>query len=178
MEHLELVEKLVAKTSVNYEDAKNALEACEWDILDAMIYLEKLGKVQAPKAERYSTQYEKTEQFEKAANVHSHKSSFTETLNKFFRWCGNLIRKGNENFFNIAKNGKIIVTMPVTIFVMLLVLAFWLIVPLAAGLFFGFKYSFSGNVAEKIELDINGAMDKASEMAENLKKEFESKSEE
>lgn len=176
MEHLELVEKLVAKTSVSYEDAKNALEACQWDILDAMVYLEKLGKVQAPKAASYSTQYEKTEQFERAANAHSRKSSFTETLNKFFGWCGDMIRKGNENFFNIEKGGKIIVTMPVTIFVILLIFAFWLILPLAAGLFFGFKYSFSGNMTVKV--DINDAMDKASEMAENLKKELESKREE
>ena len=35
MDKLEKVEKLRAKTGVSYEDAKNALEACDYDLLDA-----------------------------------------------------------------------------------------------------------------------------------------------
>ena len=48
MDQLEKVEKLREKTGVSYEDAKNALEACGYDLLDAIVYLEKLGKVKAP----------------------------------------------------------------------------------------------------------------------------------
>ena len=44
MDHLEMVEKLAQKAGVSYEDAKMALEACGWDMLDALVYLEKLGK--------------------------------------------------------------------------------------------------------------------------------------
>lgn len=47
MDKLEKVEKLREKTGVSYEDAKNALEACDYDLLDAIIYLEKLDKVKA-----------------------------------------------------------------------------------------------------------------------------------
>ena len=36
MDKLEKVEKLRAKTGVSYEDAKNALEACDYDLLDAV----------------------------------------------------------------------------------------------------------------------------------------------
>ena len=43
MDHLEMVEKLAQKAGVSYEDAKMALEACGWDMLDALVYLEKLG---------------------------------------------------------------------------------------------------------------------------------------
>ena len=43
MDHLEMVEKLAQKAGVSYEDAKMALEACNWDMLDALVYLEKLG---------------------------------------------------------------------------------------------------------------------------------------
>ncbi len=174
MEHLEMVEKLKEKTGVTYEEAKGALEACQWDMLDAIVYLEKLGKVKNPVTARYSTQYEQSEQFEKAASAHSKSSSFADTLNKFFKWCGDVIKKGNENFFNIEKNGEIFVTMPITLFVIILFFAFWVVVPLlVVGLFFGFKYSFSGKVAEGI--DLNGAMNKASEVAENIKKDFEKK---
>lgn len=172
MEHFEMVEKLVAKTGVSYEDAKAALESCEWDMLDAVVYLEKLDKLTKPVVSSFSTQYEKTEEFEKATNAHSSKSGFSEALNSFFNWCGDIIRKGNENYLNIEKHGERIVTMPITIFVVLLFFAFWVVVPLMiVGLFFSFKYSFSERVNKVI--DINGAMDKASEVAENIKKDFE-----
>ena len=53
MDKLEKVEKLREKTGVSYEDAKNALEACDYDLLDAIIYLEKLDKVKAPEVESF-----------------------------------------------------------------------------------------------------------------------------
>lgn len=173
MEHLEMVEKLKEKTGVSYEDAKAALTSCEWDMLDAIVYLEKLGKIKEPAA-AYSTKYEQTEHFEKAATAHSQKSTLYDVVNRFFSWCGSMIKKGNENFFNIEKNGNQIVTMPITILVIIMILAFWVTVPLLiVGLFLGFKYSFSGPVADGI--DLNNVMDKASEAAENIKKDFEKK---
>ena len=45
MERMDKVEKLREKTGVTYEDAKAALDACGWDMLDAVVYLEKLGKL-------------------------------------------------------------------------------------------------------------------------------------
>lgn len=64
--------------------------------------------------------------------------------------------------------------MPITILVIMMVFAFYVIVPLLiVGLFFGFKYYFSGPVADGI--DLNNVMDKASEAAENIKKDFEKK---
>ena len=45
MDNLEKVEKLREKTGVSYEEAKAALEATNYDVLDAIIYLEKNGKV-------------------------------------------------------------------------------------------------------------------------------------
>ena len=45
MTDLEKIEKLCTTANVSAEDAKSALDACDGDILDAMIYLEKIGKV-------------------------------------------------------------------------------------------------------------------------------------
>ena len=45
MDNFEKVEKLRQHANVSYEEAKEALERSDWDILDAMIYLEKTGKV-------------------------------------------------------------------------------------------------------------------------------------
>ena len=44
MDNFEKVEKLREHANVTYEEAKEALENSNWDILDAMIYLEKNGK--------------------------------------------------------------------------------------------------------------------------------------
>ena len=42
MEEFEKVEQLVKVTGVSFEDAKNAIRACDGNIVDAMVYLEKL----------------------------------------------------------------------------------------------------------------------------------------
>ena len=56
MDKLEKVEKLREKTGVTYEDAKAALEACDYDMLDAIIYLEKLDKIKKPDVDKYTTE--------------------------------------------------------------------------------------------------------------------------
>ena len=56
---LEKVEKIREKAQVSYEEAKQALAAAEGDLLDALIELERQGKVQAPANEGfYSSQGE------------------------------------------------------------------------------------------------------------------------
>lgn len=41
MERKEMIEKLMNKAKVSYEEAESALEKNNWDLLDAMIYLER-----------------------------------------------------------------------------------------------------------------------------------------
>ena len=60
MDQLEKVEKIREKTGVSYEDAKSALEACNYDLLDAIVYLEKLGKIKAPEVGTYTTTPQET----------------------------------------------------------------------------------------------------------------------
>ena len=45
MERIEMIEQLKNKAMVTYEEAKEALEKCNWDLLNAIIYLERKGKV-------------------------------------------------------------------------------------------------------------------------------------
>ncbi len=63
MEQLEKVEKLRQRANVSYEEAKEALEASGWDLLDAMVYLEKQGKVKPPEQETYTTNCEDQPQY-------------------------------------------------------------------------------------------------------------------
>ena len=85
MDELEKVERLRKKADVSYEEAKQALEECGWDLLDAIVYLEKQGRVKEPKSTSYTTQYEESEKIEEAASsTQKNRGGFSETLNSFF----------------------------------------------------------------------------------------------
>lgn len=177
MEQLEKVEKLREKTGVTYDEAKNALEANNWDILDAIVYLENQGKIKSPNMSSYSTKAETSQEFQRASRNYEDSSSrmtFGEMVDKFFKWCGKIIKKGCDNFFEVRKDGRNIMSMPVIVLVILLCVAFWVTLPLLViGLFCGFKYSFRGDIAKTV--DINSACDKAAETCENIKKDFSGK---
>lgn len=177
MEQFEKVEKLREKANVSYETAKAALEESNWDLLDAVIYLEKQGKVEEPKASAYTTRSEAltgtVEDAEKAEKKGEGK------FKKFTDWFVELVKKSNRNFLEIEKDGKNIVNIPVSLFVLLLLFCFWVIVPLMiVGLFFSMKYHFSGPDIHSVDVDINAAMDSVSKTAENIKSEFTSAKEE
>jgi hypothetical protein len=52
---MEMVDKLRERTGVSYEEAREALDLSRDDMLDALIWLEKNGKVVPPRVGRYST---------------------------------------------------------------------------------------------------------------------------
>jgi hypothetical protein len=52
---IEQVEKIRERANVSYEDARAALEATDGDMLEAMIHLEKQGKIPGPKTSSYNT---------------------------------------------------------------------------------------------------------------------------
>ena len=174
MEQLEKVEKLREKTGVTYEEAKKALEENQWDLLDAIVALENQGKIKGPQMSAYSTDRDQFGDFEKAAQDYEESSSrmtFGQAADKFLKWVGGMIKKGSENFFEVKKDGKDILSIPVLVLVIVFLVAFWLVsILLVVGLFCGFQYSFRGNIAKTI--DINSACDKASKTCENIKKDF------
>ena len=138
--------KLSARTGASLEDAKAALNACDFDMLDAVVYLEKLGKVTAPESESYTTSQESTRrqrEYEEENTSRSKKVTFGNLVGSFFKWLGKIIKIGNENFFDVEHNGTDTVKLPLTLCVVLLVFAFWVCIPLLiVGLFFSFRYSF------------------------------------
>jgi len=61
-------------------------------------------------------------------------------------------------------------TIPVTVLVVLLLFMFWITIPIMIiGLFFGYRYMFSG--PELGKENINRAMDSVADAAGNIKKE-------
>ena len=71
----------------------------------------------------------------------------------------------------VTRKGSELFSLPVTVFALLMLLGFWfLLFALALGLFCGLRYSFQGpNLGKK---SINDAMNRAAEVAENVKEEL------
>ena len=53
------------------------------------------------------------------------KSSSEPKRRKFMNWIKDILRKANRNAFEISKDGKIILTVPVLVFVIVLLFAFY-----------------------------------------------------
>ena len=176
MSTMEQIEKLREKANVTYEEAKAALDAASGDMLDAIINLEKQGKVKAPdNGGSFATPPPKDEgrreKQEKQEKQTDKGVSFSSLLGKFFRWCGKVITKGNIHMFEVRRHGETLLSVPVTVLVLLLLFAFWVVIPLLViGLFFGCRYFFSGPDLDKT--GVNKMMDAAANAAEGIKKDI------
>ncbi len=99
---LEKVDMVRERMNVTYEKAKEALEASDGNVLDAIIYIEKekLNEETQDSTESYCEDFE--EEFKKCISI--------EELKKYIK---ELIEKGNVTRIKIKKDDKVIVDMPV-----------------------------------------------------------------
>lgn len=170
MTNLEQVQKLREYANISFEEAKKVLEEAEGDILEAVIILERENRIDTPEAGghyhskevlRETTQKNDERKSQKEKDK-ADKISFSEVISEFLRWSGKVIHKGNVNSFEVVKNEKIVMTIPITLLVVLLIFAFWFAIPvLIAGLIFGYRYSFKGKDIDNT--NVNQAMDKVSD---------------
>ena len=182
MTELEKVEKLREKADVSFAEAKEALDAANGDILDALIHLENQGKATIPAgggffsgsgalAPEWEQRQEHVDGEKTRSNSGSAGESFGDMLKRFGRFCLMLIRKGNNNFLEAAKDGEQKFSCPVTIVLLFVIFFFWITVPLfIISLFFGFRYSFRG--AELGKPSVNQVMDNAADIVDDVKQKF------
>ena len=183
MTTLEQVEKLRAMANVSYDEAKAALDESNGDLLQAIINLEKQGKVNAPtgggyynsqkSADASAATYRENCWEKHTKNCHGGEN-FISLMKKFGRFCLKMIRKGNTNSFEVLKGEESKASAPVTAFALLLIFIPWITIPLLIiGLFFGFRYRFNG--PDLSCNTVNDAMNSAADAAVNLKKSMEDK---
>ncbi|MCQ4636563.1 DUF4342 domain-containing protein [Anaerovorax odorimutans] len=189
MDHLEKVEKLRQRADVSYEEAKKALEECDWDMLDALVKLETQGKVKdVPKQESGQEGSADTAQGSQPAHPltvcgteesgrqdENKKQSRGKQGDNFFTKLGRaikyLVKKGCDNSLVIKQHGQPLMDLPVIAFIILLILFFWVVVPIMViSLFFDFSYNFKG--ADLGKEQVNRAMDSATEAVNNFKSEI------
>ena len=115
---------------------KCVLEINNWDILDAILDLEKQGKIKGPSVSifytnEYKENYERRKyiiNFEEVKKDSNYKSNSTfegifEVICKVIDICNNIFLeiKGKNNFF---------LKFPLTVVIVLLIFGFWLLIPL------------------------------------------------
>ena len=165
MTHYEMAEKLSEKMGVSLEKATEALEACDWEMLDAALMLEK--EIGQNGQQTWTSCDTSAEENNPGREARERRRGVVEGLGGLLRDLFNL---GNRNRFEVRKDDKLVLELPVTVLVLLLIFAFWVCIPLLViGLFAGFRYSFSG--AELGRESVNSAMNKAAEAVEKVKEE-------
>ncbi|MDR3601628.1 MAG: ubiquitin [Desulfosporosinus sp.] len=178
MTTLEQVEKLRAMANISYDEAKAALDAANGDLLEAIIELEKQGKVNAPTGGGYYSSEKpidaselayKNNCWDKQAKNCNGSETFFSLMKKIGRFCLKMIHKGTANYFEVLKGEERKASVPVIALALLLIFAFGVTVPLLiVGLFFGLRYRFKG--PDLSGNTVNDAMDSAADAAEDLKK--------
>lgn len=189
----EQVEKLREKVNVSFEDAKAALELTDGDLLDAVIFLERSGKIDSPRMSAYNTHtggvrgaYEEDHpghpgqprgpywrnrrvRAERDESYEREYPRFRDHLRAFGGKIRELIRKGNANYFVASKGDNDYLNIPVTLLALAAMFFFWLTFPLLViGLFCGCRYQFRGPDFKRDT--VNNVMDHAARTAETIKR--------
>lgn len=177
MEKLKLVDKLKNKANISYEEAKDALEKSNWDMLEAMLYLEAQGKVQKPSLSIFYTNESKESYNENGEEVNlkedTNENNF-ENKNGFegvFEAICKAIDTCNNIFIEIIRNSRVILKIPFTVLIVLLFFAFWIVIPLMIiGLFFNMEFLVS---SKKIDVyKINKVFKETSKVVKDVKDKF------
>ena len=177
MEKVKLVDTLRDKTNISYEEAKSALENNNWDILDAMLYLEEHGRVRKPSVSIfYTNEYKEsyTNQKEVVNIKEDRNNNNSKSRNNFdgiFEAICKAIDTCNNIFVEIRRRGRVLLKLPLTVLILLLFFTFWIIIPLMiVGLFFDIEFLV---LAKSVNTDkVNKVFSEISKNAQIIKEKF------
>ena len=181
MDHYDMAVKLSDRANVTVADAKEALDQCNWDMLEAIVLLEEQGKTAARSAahstesgecarracEEQSDREEAHHQQEKTHRERAakRKEKFRETEGRCRRFfCDNRLIMDD-------KQGKELFSVPIWIPAVVLIAWFWaVLIVFAVCLLLGCRFRFSGpNLGKK---SVNDVMDKMGNTADHIRTEF------
>ena len=183
---LEQVERLREKADISYEEAKALLKQTGGDLLDALILLERQGRVDRRGGGFYSTQPGAASGDAGAApgdappgggegRCTASGADWRGRLREIWDTLLNVLRHSTANQMEVWRRGRLLTSVPVLILVILLIVAFWITIPLLIlGLVMGCRYRFAGPDLGRDT--INDAMDTVSDtvgdMVDSVKREL------
>ena len=180
MERYEMAELLSKKAGVTLEEARQALADNEWDILDAMVALERKGRV--PQAEPVTVggrqenggyYYSAPAQPQPVKSAPKREPILTNGFAQLWEYIKKLVRLLVYTNFVVTRREKEVMALPVIWVVVLLICCFWVTLPaLLIGMFVGCKYRFEG--MGKAGDSANRAMEKLQNAVDNVKEAIDS----
>ena len=184
---LEQVEKLREKSGASYEACRDALDRADGDLLDAIIYLERTNQCRTGRSGVFTTKPgNKAAEAAKLVMGEAPQGGKKDKKKKDSDWREgareiwevglNLLKHSTANQFEVWRKGKLMTSIPILILVLLIIVAFWISVPLLIlGLFIGCRYQFVGPDLGKEA--VNDVMDNVSaavdDMVGHVKREFD-----
>ena len=186
MDNFEKIEQLVKKSGCSYEDAKAALEGCGWDMIDAIISLERDGKIKKESAAYSAQPAQEAEIISEVTvdntgsrsgnqgNTGSAGKSEKAPKEKMGLWKRFKSIMTDNRLVIIKSNGQQLADLPIWIPVLALICFFWATLILAViAMVFGCRFHFEG--ADLGKININDTMDKATDYAEKVKNDLTKK---
>jgi virulence-associated protein VapD len=145
--NLDQIDLLRERTGASYQDAKDALEKNNFDIVESIVYLEKQGKSQSS-----------------SCNQSTHKSAACSTIKE-------IIRKGNRTKFVIEDNESVTLNIPVTLAVVTsIIFPPVALIGIPAALLTNHKIKLKGEEGENSK--VNSVLDKVSDTVTDAKVKF------
>lgn len=133
MINLENIDVLKDRANVSYQEAKEALELCDGNLVDALIYLEKSEKIRPER---------------KAAH-----ERFAESSKSFGEETKKVFSKMNAHRFMIQKNGETFLNIPSILALILILVTFPVsVVLMVLGVVFGFKFRIRNKKGKAYEM--------------------------
>ena len=170
MDRMEQVELLREKTGCSYSEAKAALDESGGDLLDALCWLEQHNKTQLVGASASTEHREPPKEEEPKNTPPKGPGPFARGCRSLCDGLVSLVRKCNQTELIMTnKTGKREFGMPLTLFIILLLVAFWIVAALiVVALFFGNRFSVEGDLRRD---NVNEVLSKATDFAESVKEE-------
>ena len=184
MERFEMAETLSRKAGVTLEEARQALEENEWDMLDAMIALERRGRVSEPEPvvvnSAPQSEYSIPGVPQPVKSTTQREPVLTNGFAELWGYIKKFVLLLVKTDFTVVRKEKEFLSFPVFVLVLLLIVCFWVTMPLLLiGLFFGCKYRFVGTnrkasdaankAMEKLETAVDSAVDSVKDAIGNEK---------
>lgn len=180
MENLKLIDKLKNKTNISYEEAKDVLEKSDWDILNAMLYLEEKNKIKKPSVSIFYTNeskegYKNIEVINNKEKNNYKKYRKENTFEGIFELLCKVIDTCNNIFLEIKRENRVFLKIPITVMILLLTFAFWIVIPLAIVILFcDIEFSLSSSKVEinKVNNILKSISNNIKRLKEQLKRGF------
>lgn len=182
MEQVNIIEKLKEKANVSYEKANEALENSNWDMLDAMVYLEAQGYIKKPSVSVFysnkhienNSNHKEIINLDKTKEKKNNNWKYEKKFNGIFEAICEAIDTGNNFFIEIRKGDQVFSKIPLTVLIILLFFIFWLIIPLIiVGLFFDIEFFVTAKKIDKVIINkINKTLTDISRNIKVIKDKF------